>query len=118
MSLIKRELSYDPMTGVRETWGYDPDTDTTYIETSQDVEPILDINKAIANDDDATRKGIKDGMWRYAVIPLIVQLRWLTEYGSANWPMKPGNEKLLFKLLNSPEWRYLRTTGKIHSARG
>lgn len=116
--LTKRELSYDPMTGMRETFAYDPDTDTTYIESSQDVEPILDDNKAMANDTDYTRQGIKSEMWHYASIPLIVQLRWLHEYGSANWPMKPGNEKLLFKLLNSPEWAYLKTTGKIHTARG
>ena len=118
MSVIKRELSYDPDTGVRETWGYDPDTDTTYIETTQDVGDILDSNKAEANDSAVTSQGIKDGMWRYASIPLVIQLRWLNDYGSANWPLKPGNEKLLFKLLNSPEWRYLKTTGRIHSARG
>lgn len=56
-------------------------------------------------------------MWHYASIPLIVQLKWLTEYGKENYPLKQGNEKLLFKLLNSPEWKYLKATGKLHTAR-
>jgi hypothetical protein len=54
-------------------------------------------------------------MWHYAHIPIVVQNRWLSEYGSKNWPMRPGNEKLLFRLLNSPEWAYLKTTNKIHT---
>jgi len=81
----------------------------------QDVEPYLDSNKALANDDDFTKQGIKEGMWKYASIPVVVQERWLHEYGSENWPMRPGNEKLLFRLLNSPEWKYLKSTGKIHT---
>jgi len=83
----------------------------------QDVESILDGNKTLQNDTGYTADGIKDGMWHYASIPLIVQLRWLTEYGSDQWPLKQGNEKLLFKLLNSPEWKYLKATGKIHTGR-
>jgi hypothetical protein len=48
---------------------------------------------------------------------VIVQLRWYNEYGPVNWPMLPQNSKLLFRLLNSPEWRYLKTTNKVHIAR-
>lgn len=85
------------------------------VETVQDVEAALDRNKALQNDESYSSGGIKNGMWHYAHIPNIVQLRWLTEYGSANHPMKPGNERLLFRLLNSPEWKYLKATGKIHT---
>jgi hypothetical protein len=115
--LEKRLLDRNPVTGVEEWFHYDPMTGDVHIETRQDVEPILDLNKMQANDADFTRKGIKNDMWRYASVPVVVQMRWLSEYGSQNWPMKPGNEKLLFRLLNSPEWRYLKTTEKIHVAR-
>ena len=106
------------MTGIEEWFHYDAQTDTTYIETRQDVEPILEANKILQNDDEYSRHGIKHEMWHYASVPLIVQMRWLNEYGMDNWPLRPGNEKLLFRLLNSPEWRYLKCTGKIHTGRG
>lgn len=112
---MKRLFDHDPDTGITEYFHYDPLTDTTRIETVQDVEPFLDGNKARQNDEQYTRDGIKNEMWHYARVPLVIQLRWLNEYGSKDWPMRPGNEKLLFRLLNSPEWRYLKTTGKIHT---
>lgn len=93
-------------------------TDTTYVETRQDVEPILDVNKALQNSDEYTKHGMKKEMWHYASIPIVVQMKWLNEYGMTNWPLKPGNEKLLFRLLNSPEWKYLKATGKVHTGRG
>lgn len=92
-------------------------TGEVHIETVQDVTPILEANKIQANDDEVTRKGIKNDLWKYASIPIEVQMRWLNEYGSKDWPMRPGNEKLLFRLLNSPEWKYLKTTSKVHVAR-
>lgn len=115
--MTKRLLDHDPETGVTEYFHYDHTTDTSYVETVQDVEPILDINKTLQNDEDYTRKGIKEEMWHFAQIPIWVQMKWLSEYGLENWPMHPNNSKLLFRLLNSPEWRYLKTTNKIHVAR-
>ena len=116
-SLNKRLLGRDPFTGVEEWFHYDPDTGNSIVETLQDVEGHLDHTNELRNDDQYTKDGIKQGMWHYAHIPNVVQMRWLSEYGSKNWPMRPGNEKLLFKLLNSPEWKYLKTTGKIHTGR-
>lgn len=102
---------------MKEYFSYDPLTQEITIQTVQDVEGILDANKKFAAHDTYTKEGIKGGMWHYASIPLIVQLKWLTEYGKENYPLKQGNEKLLFKLLNSPEWKYLKATGKLHTAR-
>jgi len=113
----KRFFDHDPLTGLTEWFHYDPFTGDVVIETQQDVGDILDSNKQYSNDTDFSNKGIKEGMWKYASIPLVIQLRWLNEYGRENWPMRPGNEKLLFKLLNSPEWKYLKTTEKVHTAR-
>lgn len=112
---MKRLLGHDPLTGITEYFHYD--NGDVHVETVQDVEPILDHNKNQSNDDELTKDGIKDGMWRYASIPNSVQIRWLSEYGMKDWPLRPGNEKLLFRLLNSPEWRYLKTTSKIHTGR-
>lgn len=113
----KRLLDHDPLTGVTEYFHYDHMTGDVHIETVQDVDPILDVNKALQNDDEYTKHGMKEEMWHFASIPIWVQVKWLNEYGRKNWPMHPNNGKLLFKLLNSPEWKYLKTTGKIHLAK-
>lgn len=114
---MKRLFDYDPLSGLTEIFHYDHTTDTSYIETLQDVEPILEENKALQIDENYTKDGIKNEMWHYAKIPVIVQLQWLQKYGAENDPMKKGNEKLLFRLLNDPEWRHLKTTNKIHLGR-
>ena len=100
-----------------EVFHYDQLTGDAYIETIQDVDPLIDQNKDLQNDDSYSRNGIKNDMWHFASIPISVQMRWLNEYGSQDWPMRPGNEKLLFRLLNSPEWKYLKATNKIHLGR-
>jgi hypothetical protein len=113
----KKLLGHDPETGVTEYFHYDETSDTSYVETVQDVSGILDANKNLQNNDDYTRHGMKEEMWHYASIPIIVQMQWLKEYGMENWPMLPQNKKLLFRLLNSPDYQYLRCTPKIHVAR-
>lgn len=110
----RREL-LDAYEGVREWFVYDFATDTTHIETTQDVNPILDGNIQLANDEEYTRQGIKDDCWHYATIPVVVQAQWLKEYGQEKWPMRQGNETLLYRLLNSPEWKHLKVTTKTHT---
>lgn len=112
---MKRLLDFDPLTGVKEIFHYDELTGDVHIETTQDVEPILDENKQLANDGSYSQNGIKNEMWNYAFVPIVVQLQWLNKYGPENDPMRKGNEKFLFSLLNSPEWRYLKRTNKIHT---
>jgi hypothetical protein len=114
---LKRLLGYDEFTGVTEYFHYDPDTGNSIVETVQDCTGILDNTNELRNDDQYSKDGIKDGFWHYGQVPIVVQMKWLAEYGMKDWPMKPGNEKLLFRLLNSPEYRYLKTTNKIHLGR-
>ena len=114
---MPRLLDHDEESGVSQYFHYDPITDTVAIEYRQDVGDELDASKTLQNDDEYTRKGFKDGMWHYAHIPDVVQMAWLSEYGMKNFPLKPENKKLLFRLLNDPKWSYLKTTGKIHFAR-
>lgn len=111
---MKRLFDHDPLTGVTEIFHYDWQTGDAHIETLQDTGPIIEKNKALQNNEAYSADGIKKEMWHFASIPIVIQLMWLKEYGAANDPLKQGNEKLLFRLLNSPEWRYLKTTTKIH----
>jgi len=65
-------FSYDPLTGLREQYEETSDG-KIHIHTYQDVEPILDHCKALAN------SGLPDDNWRknnvsvYAIIPAILQ---------------------------------------------
>jgi hypothetical protein len=111
-------LSSNKDTGLEEWFHYDNLTGEVHIETRQNTDTNLDWAKRLKNDDEYTKKGIKNCMWHYAHIPPLVQVKWLNEYGIENWPMKAGNEKLLFKLLNSPDFGGIKTTRKIHTARG
>lgn len=111
----KRLIDYDPTTGVATYHAHDAMARKTYIETVQDVAPVLERNKAIQNMDDGgarglteySRKGIKANWWHVGEIPNVVMEKWLRDYGvnalkSDHWPK-------VRKLLNDPEWRYLRT---------
>lgn len=88
------------------TW-YHPQTDGTFvIETKQDVEPILEWNKASAREVQKNTRG--KYMAHVANIPITVQYEWIKRYGAD--PLDEENEPLLRRLLNDPEWRYLRTS--------
>ncbi len=76
---------------------------------------ILDANKALANNDDLTKKGIKKGFWLYGQIPNIIQEKWLNEHGVNVWDKNNwGKNGPVYRLLNSREYRYLKTTAKMH----
>jgi hypothetical protein len=117
---MKRLLDYDPATRT-QTWFHVTDSMTGdfVIEEIQDVEPLLELNKAIQNHDSGgakglneySKKGIKDGWWHVASIPTTVINAWLklgvNLYAPDDWPK-------VKKLLNDPQWKYLRTgTGRV-----
>lgn len=78
------------------------------IKHTADVEPNLKEN--------ARLRTLNDGyspsrtMRRVASIPPIVILQWIEKYGVD--PTAKGNEQLLWRLLNSSEYAYLRTDSK------
>lgn len=109
---MKRIIDYDPLTGVSTWFEYHPETDMTVVATMQDAATLLDQNKALANDTDRTSKGIQKGWWQYASIPNIVIEKWRNEHGIDLFKKEHWNA--VFKKLNDPEYRYLKTTAKWH----
>lgn len=91
-------------------WLHTDDGDNYRIVRTEDVGAVLDDNKrrALANPD-----GMGDTReWQHvARIPVMVQFEWIKRYGVD--PLKRGHEDLLRRLLNDPEWRYLRTSEVI-----
>lgn len=110
--MSKRLVEFDPLTGKKTYSIYDELEDSLTIQTEQDVSPFLEMNKSLQNDEQRTRDGIKDGYWHYASIPNVIIEKWLIEDGFDVFDK--NNEKVLFKRLNSPEYRYLKTTLKTH----
>lgn len=105
----------DDSYGFRTYHEYDELTDETIISYEQDSTPILEHNKALANDDDYTKAGIKDGFWHYAEIPNELIVKWLIEDGIDVYDRE--HAKAVFRKINDPEYLYLRTTSKKHNAR-
>lgn len=110
--MSKRLISTDPVTGLMTWHDYDPQTDETYIGYEADASPIIELNKAMQNDEQFSRDGIKDGFWLYASIPVGVQMKWLIEDGIDI--LKKEHGPRISAKLESPEYRYLKTTTGHH----
>ncbi len=103
-----RPFDHDPMTGVTTT--YEDTPEGFNLHYSQDCMPIIEMNKIKCSM--GREYYAKDQeMWRVASIPVVVQMQWLTQYGVDIYN-KDHTEKIK-KLLNDPEWRYLKTAEVI-----
>jgi hypothetical protein len=110
--LAKRVVDYDPFTGMTTYFDYDHVSDTTLISREQDVKLLLDVNKKLQNDADYSKDGIKREWWHYASIPPIIIEKWRNEFGIDVF--NKDHEKAVFRKLNDPEYRYLKTTSGFH----
>ena len=107
---MERLLDYNPLTGMKIT--FDMKDDNIVITHSQDVTPVIEDNKWALLDIDTHRKQAKNDWAHYAKVPEIVQMEWKVKYGvdfmdSNHWPR-------VMKLLNDPEYRYLKRTTYKH----
>jgi hypothetical protein len=92
--------------GPVENWYHAQPDGTFVIETRQDVAPIIERNKALQTANDGFTPS-RD-MARVASIPVVVQYEWLKRYGVNIFDRE--HEARVRRLLNDPEWRYLRTS--------
>jgi hypothetical protein len=99
---VKRLLDHDPLSGLTTWHDYDETTETTILHHEQDVQPILDANKEAENHG-VHRKG---EMWHVASIPVSIQLKWMVEKGVDI--LNPDHKQAVAKLLDDPEWKYLK----------
>ena len=110
--MAKRLLDYDPLTATYTYHDYDHATDTTYITTEQNIQPLLELNKKQYNLDN--RQGVKEDWWKVATIPNSIIHKWLNEDGVDFYSKDPWHVKKVKQKLNSNEYRYLRTSeGKV-----
>lgn len=111
---MKRVLDYDPWSRTTTYHEYEEDTDTTIITEVQDIEPFMERAKAMRNDDQYTRDGIKNEMWHYAHIPNHYVMRMIQEDGIN--PLEKGAAPDVLRLINT-KYTELKTTRKHHAGR-
>jgi hypothetical protein len=105
---MKRLLDYDESNGLITYHDYDHDTGKTVISYEQDVDALLDQNRAKYNDG-TNGYATKAREWKHvANIPAVILLKWLSEEGidyrdKNHWPA-------VRRKLNSSEYLYLRTS--------
>ncbi len=75
-----------------------------------DVEPILDLNREKRGHGRSYYARDPD-MWKVASVPIGIQYEWFTKFGVAMWD--PDHMPAVEKLLNSNEYRYLKTADII-----
>jgi len=101
-----RALPVGRFAGISETLHFDDGEDTFSLLRSEDVEPVIDANKAAQADGDGyspTRE-----MRHLARIPMVVYLEWNRQFGVD--VMKPEHRGLLKHLLNDPDNKFLRVS--------
>lgn len=96
----RRLFSHDPVTGLTRWFHYDDDTDQCTIETTQNVEGILDDSKRSFN-----RYG-KTARWgdgdKVANIPMSVYSQWCAKG-------QLGDQKVIRDWINDPANKHFRT---------
>lgn len=109
----RRLLDYDPITGVSCFVEFDVNGDM-HIDHHQDYSATVAVaehNKALRNEEDYTKKGIKSDYWHYASIPNIWVMKWKQELGVDLY--NRDHMKKVMKLLNT-EYQWMKTTDKVH----
>ena len=108
---MSRVLDIDPISGIATTFRYDSELDKTIIGYHQNTTPIIEANKRAVIETDAKAQ-MKNDLVHYARIPTIVQYEWLYKHGvDFN---KTEHQKAWMRLLNSPDYKYLKTTTIYH----
>lgn len=101
-------FDHDPFTGITE-WHRTREGPGLHFDIAyqQDVEPIIEANKISMNHGTHSKEFRK-----MATIPPIVEMLWRKKYGIDIY--NPNHREGVKRLLNSPEWSYLRTApGRI-----
>lgn len=102
--IMDKRIDFD--NGVKEETFYNTLTREFHIKRTVDIEPLLKLNQEQRNNDDVTKQGIKNGMWKVGSIPNIVLAQWIANGVDLN------DTKAVLKELSKPENRRYRATNK------
>jgi hypothetical protein len=97
---MRELIDHDAGTGV--SLYLQKDADGFFLREEHDVTPVIELNKR----DQKESLNKKADMWHAARVPIGIQFEWLTKYGVDFW--NPAHKAGVMRLLNDPEYRYLR----------
>ncbi len=109
---MSRLLEYDPISRTWETFDYAHDTGNVTIGYWQDIEPIIEANKARKLNIDKNKCQDKRDLLHYARVPIVAQYDMLFRHGVRFGD--PNHRKKVMQLLNSPEYEYCRISHWKH----
>jgi hypothetical protein len=92
--------------GIRSDFTWNENDQEYKINRTQDVEPVLDWTKAVANEVGMNREDIKRGWWLYAKLPAIVILQMRAKGINV---YDQNDQKRMFEEINT-NYPYLKTT--------
>jgi hypothetical protein len=92
---------------IQTQFNYDHDEDKVVLKNTQDVQPILEMNKKEMAGDSPYGPQNNPNMRKVASIPLVIIEKWKRELGIDI--MDKNDMPKIKKLLNDPEYRWLRT---------
>lgn len=104
-------IDFCPQTGLKKYLGDNPDDPdgvlVRYEQTAQSIQTILDRNRREEVDNQNSRMG---DMEKVASIPVGVMYEWKRKYNVDAWAASynPEQAARVKRLLNDPEWRYLK----------
>ena len=102
------KTEFNPFTGAREDYFWDDDQGLT-VRNRYDVTDILESNKRRAAKTIDKRYG-KEMMHHVADIPLAVVMQFKQKHGVDIFSPDPAQKRKLLRLLDDPEYRYLKST--------
>jgi hypothetical protein len=105
--MLRKLLHQDDERRITTHFEHDPYTGKSRILTEQDVEPLLDQNKARQTMGNGPAMDSEGAMWHAAHIPDAVILKWWLEDGIDVY--NKGHIAAVKRKLDDSEWRHLRT---------
>lgn len=111
--MARKILDHDPLTGITTYFEYDDLNRTMQITDVQDVNPILESTTQMRNDEEYSKRGIKNDMWHYARLPLNVLMEIEQKYG-VKCMTGVTDWKGLFSVINK-HYPNLKATTKTHA---
>jgi len=107
----KYKTEWNPYKEAMETWYWNEATESFIIKNTFSVGDILEANKRQANSTLDTRYG-NERMHEVATIPNVFIAKFKKEHNIDVFSSDPNEQKRLRKLLESPDYRFLKTTTK------
>jgi hypothetical protein len=109
---MKRAFDIDQLTGAVETFHFDEMSGQSVIQTTEDVQPILDANQSMMNQGDSGYSKSRE-LKRIANIPMSVLMEWNQKLGIDLMKQSPfailKDRKVLARFLNDPSYQKVRT---------